>query len=1737
MHMDRYDEPKVSVILPTYNHLRFLPPAIDSVLGQDFQDFELVIVNDGSTDGTKEYLDGLDDPRIRVVHQENRRLPEALNAGFQVAQGEMLTWISADNHCAPGFLGHLAGALEAYPEAGFAYSAFANIDADGNAISIRENQSLTYHDILVGNPGVASFMYRRTCQDKVGYYDASVECAEDWDYWVRILEHFETVYVPQVLYHYRRHGDTMSQRMPEEVRRASRKVFDNAMRRRNYDVDLIGLYPAIRLCRDKEMARFHAGLDFGARLLRSPFADLAVAIKVFAQMRREKIGDLHVASNLAVAYARLGRWDQTLPLLREMMGHTKDQRVLEVCRAIINAQRADDSQLLRDVTVFSPDRERSELFQIEARNQRVFQPDQWPGAKEPRATSSADAQAGRPEKERPAHSNEWNITTPHGNADAPHQERIDVVCSTRKLKITIVVDGNGRSFMEDFIAHWRAFHDVRILDNGSQEAIAEALMTADVVWFEWATDAVARATRLPRRCRSIVRLHSYEAFTAFPEHINWSNVDDLVFVSSHIRNVLSERFPDVEKHTRMHVIPNCVDLTRFYFKDKPFGKRIAFVGALRPAKNIPLLLECFREIHAVDPEYSLHVAGELFGAPVHQGELFYYIKHTLKELGIKDSTFFEGRVADISSWLDDKDFILSTSIREGHPVNVVEGMAKGLKPIIHNFPGAKSLYPSAWIFNTAQECRDIVLGANRNRGDYRAYVQKRWSREVVLPQIDALLGVAVGHPRGGENDPTHVEPLPHLSAERDGETSVCSPGGSESASCAPGECLSPSLPVIPESAAAAGAAEPPMSVEQPVAQSDGAEASDEQYMQSLIKLERQCQAMPEASPARRGLAIRLSELYRRAGLRDKSRTWEQERPAQKAMSHPSLEQSKTPDTCSTREMYDGPPKVAVITGCRNAEKWLRECLDSILNQTMPQWQLFLLDDGSTDGTRRIIEEYAGRDRRITPFYFDDNAGPYVRRNYLIARATTPFVMVHDADDIMCPEKVQRLYEAISADDRLGVVGSFYYNFLDEFEGTEHAEAMHLLTTHEQILEAYVTRRVCDFTSHGAAIVRRSLFDTIGFYDENPFGADSFWLAKVAEYAHHTGGVRLKNIPDFLTLRRLHGSSQTGLLPSIDPRGRRNKYWWYCVARLQEVVARVAENPELDLAYELRHCTCGDFRQRYLDQGVEGESQSVDAGVLSDCLEIARIRFRQKRYVTCIRMLRGVECMDPEAAQSIPNLDLVAALSFYGLGLKDRARDSLRREIANHKNPSARQFHEEAFQRDAEIDVQQWYTAHADAIVLQQPDVAPVGRPVTHSTPSAAPKVTIITACRNAERFLPECLDSILGQTLTDWELFLLDDGSTDGTRQIIKAYAERDARIRPCYFDNQAGPYVRRNYAIERARADFIVIQDADDIMCSTKLDILYGEISRDDTLGMVGGSFRTFLDTYHGPRYSEHNALPLAHDEIIARFKAWRHAMSHGAAIIRKSLFGEIGLYDENPFSSDSFWSAKLATYVEAGRPVRMKNVSECLTLIRMHANNHTKVLSTLDPRNRRNRYRLYCECKLLRIRERIQSLPNVDVAEELRRCKCSDFLTRFKAQIIAWEGEPLDKRVVPEYLESAVRFFNGGYYVSCVNILNNVESFEPAVVDRVMGYDLLRGMALHAVQLKECSRVCLDREIRRHDNAGARAFKREVLDSPHAVEMWQWCNENAGRYDLGLVLSDNPPSSEEVLCGDATAKPQGAL
>jgi GT2 family glycosyltransferase len=363
-------DPRVTVVLPVYNHLRFLPEAIGSILAQTYRDFELVIVNDGSTDGTREYLDALRDPRVVVVHQENRRLPGALNTGFAHARGELLTWTSADNHCGPLFLEALVGALDRHPDAGFAYSAFAWIDDESRVTGIHRDQEVTVRTLLKQNPGIAAFLYRRSCAAAVGDYDPALEGAEDWDMWLRIVERYPTtVYVPEILYYYRLHADSMTRKQQERVAQSSRQVLRNAIARRG-QLDIEELFPTLAACGDRAEAELHACAEFGTALLQSPWAppDLAAAfLNAACSVRPEPVA----VANFAIACGRLGRWTDVRRSLDALRGiaHTDIRRLVLVLTEAAAAERVD---LALGLPPFGIDRTGVELFELERRARRVF---------------------------------------------------------------------------------------------------------------------------------------------------------------------------------------------------------------------------------------------------------------------------------------------------------------------------------------------------------------------------------------------------------------------------------------------------------------------------------------------------------------------------------------------------------------------------------------------------------------------------------------------------------------------------------------------------------------------------------------------------------------------------------------------------------------------------------------------------------------------------------------------------------------------------------------------------------------------------------------------------------------------------------------------------------------------------------------------------------------------------------------------------------------------------------------------------------------------------------------------------------------------------------------------------------------------------------------------------------------------------------------------------------------------
>lgn len=204
-------KPRVSIVLPVYNQAHFLPEALDSIFAQTYQDFELIVVNDGSTDGTAQVVAGYQQQHtFTVIEQANQGLPSALNAGFKQSGAEYLTWTSSDNILLPNMLEVLSTALDQNPVIGLVYADRYLISEDGIELG-RFNLPDYDPDLLLHvNLVHCCFLYRRACMAQVGLYDPEFIYGEDWEYWIRISRYYPMKHVPVALYRYRLHGTSMT---------------------------------------------------------------------------------------------------------------------------------------------------------------------------------------------------------------------------------------------------------------------------------------------------------------------------------------------------------------------------------------------------------------------------------------------------------------------------------------------------------------------------------------------------------------------------------------------------------------------------------------------------------------------------------------------------------------------------------------------------------------------------------------------------------------------------------------------------------------------------------------------------------------------------------------------------------------------------------------------------------------------------------------------------------------------------------------------------------------------------------------------------------------------------------------------------------------------------------------------------------------------------------------------------------------------------------------------------------------------------------------------------------------------------------------------------------------------------------------------------------------------------------------------------------------------------------------
>jgi glycosyltransferase involved in cell wall biosynthesis len=217
--------PLVSIVLPTYNGARFLAESIQSCIAQTFKQWELIIVDDCSTDETPDIIADYvsRDPRIRAIrHTSNRKLPGALNTGFAAARGGYYTWTSDDNAYDPAAIARMLEFLQQHPTVGVVYCDFRKLDIGTGVLTSHVVSPPS--ELAVGNCIGPCMLYRRDVALRIGRYAEHLFLVEDYEFWLRASRLTALVPLHEDLYLYRLHDNTLTVTRQVAVRRLVTRI-------------------------------------------------------------------------------------------------------------------------------------------------------------------------------------------------------------------------------------------------------------------------------------------------------------------------------------------------------------------------------------------------------------------------------------------------------------------------------------------------------------------------------------------------------------------------------------------------------------------------------------------------------------------------------------------------------------------------------------------------------------------------------------------------------------------------------------------------------------------------------------------------------------------------------------------------------------------------------------------------------------------------------------------------------------------------------------------------------------------------------------------------------------------------------------------------------------------------------------------------------------------------------------------------------------------------------------------------------------------------------------------------------------------------------------------------------------------------------------------------------------------------------------------------------------------------
>jgi glycosyltransferase involved in cell wall biosynthesis len=222
--------PKVSVLIPAYNCSKYLPGAMDSALKQTFQDFEILVIDDGSTDGSAQLvqeISGKHPGKIRYFYQENQGLAMARNKGLKESRGTYIALFDSDDVWFPERLEEGIKVIESDPRIGLVHANMTRIDGNSETIDTPQRnrwflKGNMFENIFLRRADVPcpTVLFRKACCDTVGIFDPNLTRlgCEDRDLWLRIAQKYKIVYIHKILAYYRMSPQSMSQNFDKMIK-------------------------------------------------------------------------------------------------------------------------------------------------------------------------------------------------------------------------------------------------------------------------------------------------------------------------------------------------------------------------------------------------------------------------------------------------------------------------------------------------------------------------------------------------------------------------------------------------------------------------------------------------------------------------------------------------------------------------------------------------------------------------------------------------------------------------------------------------------------------------------------------------------------------------------------------------------------------------------------------------------------------------------------------------------------------------------------------------------------------------------------------------------------------------------------------------------------------------------------------------------------------------------------------------------------------------------------------------------------------------------------------------------------------------------------------------------------------------------------------------------------------------------------------------------------------------------